>query len=110
MSGEIAIDCGGLQAQAADVERVARSLDDPINAISYMTLGSDAYGLMCGFAAIPTTVMGLGAQASLIATRALLERAAALARLVASDFEERESQYCTEIRELEAELDGLVYV
>lgn len=107
---EIAIDCGGLQAQAASVERVARSLDDPINAITYMTLGADAYGVMCGFAAIPTTAMGLGAQASLIATRALLERAAAIAKLVASEFEERESQYCTEIRELETQLDGLVYV
>ncbi len=110
MSHEIAIDCGGLQAQAQSVREVARSLDDPINAIAYMTLGSDAYGIMCGFAAAPTVVLGAGAGASLIATRALLERAAAIAESIAAEFEERESQYCTDLRELESRLDGLVYV
>jgi hypothetical protein len=110
MSHEIAVDCGGLRSHAQQVEEVARGLDDPINAIGFMTIGSDAYGLMCGFAALPTVAMGAGAGASLVATRELLLRTAGVVRAIAEDFERREAENCAEIRELESRLDGTVYV
>jgi hypothetical protein len=110
VSHQITVDCGGLRSHAQRVEDVARGLDDPINAIGFMTIGSDAYGLMCGFAALPTVAMGVGAGASLVATRELLRRAAGIVRAIAEDFEQREAENCADIRELESRLDGTVYV
>lgn len=110
MSHLIDLNCGDLRDHASRVEQVASSLDEPIGAIAYVTIGSDAYGLMCGFAAAPTVLMGVGAGAALLATRGVLERAATLARLAAADFEQRELDNCSELKELESTLDGTVYV
>lgn len=110
MSYSIDLDCGGLRDQARQVEDVARSLDEPIGAIRYVTLGADAYGLMCGFAGAPTTLLGAGAGAALAATQGILERAARLARLAANEFEQQEQEYCAQLKELENAVDGTVYV
>ncbi|MFG6402573.1 MULTISPECIES: hypothetical protein [unclassified Microbacterium] len=110
MSYGIDLDCGGLRDHAGRIDNIARSLDDPIGAVQYVTLGADAYGIMCGFAGLPTTLMGAGAGAALLATRGVLERAAELVRLAADEFEQQEQEYCTQLKELENTIDGTVYV
>lgn len=110
MTHEIAIDCDILDAHAAKVSAIAQRLEAPIGAISYMTLGSDAYGLMCAAAAAPTTLMGVGAGASLAATRELLERSSRIVKLITRDFAECEATAIDGIRTLDAQLGGGVAV
>jgi hypothetical protein len=110
VSYELAIDCGQLESHAAKIDRIADSLDDPIGAITYMTLGSDAYGIMCGMAALPTNALGAGAGASLVATRAILRRAADIVRTISQDFATCEQENIDSIRIMEERLDGVVQV
>lgn len=98
MTGDcIALEFDALREHAHKVQQAADELDDPIGAIAYTTLGSDAYGLMCSFAALPTTALGVGAGASLVATRELLKRSAQVMELVVDSFEEHETQVCTDL-------------
>jgi len=110
VSYEIAIDCDQLEAHAQKIDRIADSLDDPIGAITYMTLGGDAYGVMCAMAAMPTNAMGAGAGASLVATRALLRRSADIVRTISRDFATCERENIDSIRIMEARLGGVVEV
>jgi hypothetical protein len=110
VSYELAIDCGQLESHAQKIDRIADSLDDSIGAITYMTIGSDAYGLMCAMAAMPTNAMGIGAGASLVATRAILHRAADIVRSISQDFATCEQEHIDSIRIMQDELDGVVQV
>jgi hypothetical protein len=55
---------------------------------------------MCAFAVPPTTLLGAGADATLVAARGMLHFAADTMRSVVSGWEDHESQ-------LAAELDGI---
>lgn len=110
MSHEITIDCDVLSAHAAKVDAIAQRLNESIGAITYMTLGSDAYGIMCATAALPTTMMGVGAGASLAATRDLLERSSRIVKLVIADFAECEAAAVDGIRALDAQLGAGVRI
>ena len=106
MSDEIAIDFDVLAYHANRVENVASDVALAQNAAGSINLGGGAFGLMCAFLVLPTTIVSTAAQLTLASARGMVERSAREIKGVARDFSTLEEDIITEIDDLKSELNG----
>jgi len=104
---EISIDFETIAYHAGRVDRVASDVALAQSAASSMNLGGGAFGLMCAFLVLPSTIVSTAAQLALASAQGMVERSAREIRGVSSDFSTLESDITDGVTTLRAELDGL---
>jgi len=106
VTDEIAIDFDVLAYHAGRVERVAADVALAQNAASSINLGGGAFGLMCAFLVLPTTIVSSAAQLTLMSAKNLVDRSAREIKAVAKDFTLLEEDIISEIDDLQSELEN----
>ena len=106
MSDEIAIDFDVIAYHAGRVDNVAADVALAQNAAGSINLGGGAFGLMCAFLVLPTTIVSTAAQLTLASAKGMVERSAREIKGVGRDFSTLEEDIITEIDDLKSELDG----
>ncbi len=106
----IQVDPDLLRQHAQKITALSHDVGDATSAAAHAALGGRAFGIMCSFAAPPTTLLGLGAVNAVSAVQRALIRAATAATQMADDFENLENRFVQELETLRAEIDGGVYV
>ncbi|KEP74923.1 hypothetical protein HR12_02235 [Microbacterium sp. SUBG005] len=109
-SDRIQVDPDLLRQHAQKITALSHDVGEATSAAAHVALGGRAFGVMCSFAAAPTTLLGLGAVGAVSAVERALARAASAAMQMADDFENLENRYVQELETLRAEIDGGVYV
>lgn len=106
MSDEIAIDFDVLDYHASRVDNVAADVALAQSAAASINLGGGAFGLMCAFLVLPTTIVSTAAQLTLASAQGMVERSAREIRGVGRDFSTLEADIVTGIDDLKSELNG----
>ena len=104
MAERIAIDFELLSRHAARVEQVAGDVGVARSAAGSINLGGGAFGLMCNFLVLPTSVVSTMAQSALAAAEQMVQRSAREITAVGRDFTTTEESISAEIATLESEL------
>lgn len=106
----IQVDPDFLRQHATKITAISHEVAEASAAAAHVALGGQAFGIMCAFAAVPTTMLGLGAMGAVASVERALGRAATAATQMADDFENLENRFVQELETLRAEIDGGVYV
>ncbi|MDQ1176274.1 type VII secretion target [Microbacterium sp. SORGH_AS_0421] len=105
----IRVDPDFLRQHARKVAALSSDVAEAASAAGHVSLGGQAFGIICAFAATPTTLLGLSATGALQSVERALGRAATAATQMADDFEDLENRFVYELETLRAKIDGGVY-
>ena len=104
MADQISVDPDLMRSHAGRVEQVAGDVGMARDAAASINLGGGAFGLMCNFLVLPTSVVSTIAQSALSSAEQMVRRSAQELRAVVKDFETNEDDIEQQISQLRSEL------
>lgn len=110
MSDRIRVDTDLLRQHAMKITRISDDVSEARAAVQHVTVGGQAFGVLCAFAAAPTTLLGISALGALQSVEQALLRASRAALQMADDFDHVETKYVHELDALRADFEGWTYV